>query len=66
MANDKYTTSFTFYKSSYRLLTFITIFLLIIAFIVLAITFYSKFTKPEPAYLATTSDGRLIAITPKK
>jgi hypothetical protein len=66
MANDKYTTSYSFYKNSYRLLSFITVFLLIVAGITLTIVFYSKVTRPTPAYFATTSDGRLIEIAPKK
>lgn len=65
MLDNKNYLNFNFYKNNYRFFSKITIILLIMLFSLLAITFYSKITKPTPMYFATTSDGRLIKITPK-
>jgi len=54
-----------FYRNNFRLSLWCTLILLIIAFTVLACIFYSRITKPMPAYFATTADGYLIEVQPK-
>ena len=60
------TPDFTFYRNNYRLFIWSAIVLLIISFVILGTIFYNKFTQPTPSYFATTSDGRLIEVTPNK
>jgi len=57
---------FCFYKKNYRLFAWAIIALLGLAFAALVIIYYSKITQPSISYFATTSDGYLIEVTPKK
>lgn len=56
----------TFYPQGFRLLLIIFFFLLAVGFGLLALIMYQHFSRPEPQFFVTTSDGRLIEIHPAK
>jgi len=53
-----------FYRNNFRRLLFISFILVFIIALLLILIIYQDNTKPEQKYFVTTSDGRLIEITP--
>lgn len=53
-----------FYRNNFRRLVNFSIILTIIMFGLLGLTFYQHFNTPKVQYFITTSDGRLIEISP--
>lgn len=52
----------SFYPQGFRLLLIIFFLLLAVGFGLLALIMYQHFSRPEPQFFVTTSDGRLIEI----
>lgn len=63
---NKIATSLGFYRNSLRALNRIGILLLFIVIGLICYATYQIMTVPEPSYFATTSDGRLIQLYPRK
>lgn len=55
-----------FYRNNFRRLLTVMFILLGVGYILLGLIIYQYYTRPEPHYFATTSDGRLIEIQPIK
>lgn len=53
-----------FFQINFRRLLNLSYVLLGIIFLLLMLAYYQHIAKPKPHYFATTSDGRLVEITP--
>ena len=55
-----------FYRANYVKLIYICMFLLLLNGLVIGLIFYKHLSIKQPPYFATTADGRLVEIKPKK
>ena len=54
-----------FYRDSLRRLIIIALILLVVNYCIVAVLLYRQLTIKQPPYFATTSDGRLLTLTPE-